>query len=118
VTSRPAGEDTTLQHRTGNTEMLNLVSENTKEFPVQKSSFAAHAVKHRHFILNGASGDLHNDEVRFCYTCRNRGWPHEAIEFEKINGRLRNDGSYEALGWRLRNYFDGREHQHKQRRSE
>jgi hypothetical protein len=69
------------------------------------------------FVLRGAAaGDLPNERVKVCYTCRNRGHPHEAIILEKIDGRLLTNGTYEAVGWRLRNYFDSRLHQHKPRK--
>lgn len=50
------------------------------------------------FILHtAASGDLPNDKVPNCYTCKKHGHPHEAITFEKVNGRLRNDGTKSIL---------------------
>jgi hypothetical protein len=72
--------------------------------------------KHNHHVANAAAGDLPNGRVKFCYTCKNRGYPHEAIEFENIPGRLRADGTNEVAGWQLRNYFDGLLHEHRPRR--
>ena len=47
--------------------------------------------------------------------CADRGFPHEAIEIHKINGRLRNDGTYDVQGHEVRDHYTGRPHQHKQR---
>jgi hypothetical protein len=60
-----------------------------------------------------AAGDKDNDKVRHCYTCKKNGYPHEAIEFVKIQGRILNDGTNEVGGWKLKDYFTGRPHQHK-----
>ncbi|MGB8033879.1 MAG: hypothetical protein WCF03_08670 [Nitrososphaeraceae archaeon] len=69
------------------------------------------------FILyTAAAGDLPNEKVPNCHTCKKQGHPHEAVTFEKVNGRLCNDGTYEAAYWKLRDYFTGRPHQHKQQR--
>jgi hypothetical protein len=62
-----------------------------------------------------AAGDLPNDKVKHCYVCADRGFPHEAIEIHKINGRLRNDGTYDVQGHEVRDHYTGRPHQHKQR---
>ena len=64
---------------------------------------------------DAAAGDLPNDKVKHCYVCADRGFPHEAIEIHKINGRLRNDGTYDVQGHEVRDHYTGRPHQHKQR---
>jgi hypothetical protein len=57
------------------------------------------------FYYVAAAGDLPNDKVPNCHTCKKHGHPHEAVTFEKVNGRLRNDGTYETAYWKLRDYF-------------
>lgn len=64
----------------------------------------------------GAAGDLANEKVPHCYTCQNRGYPHEAITIEKIKGRPLSDGTNEILGYKIMDYFTGSPHQHKQQR--
>lgn len=63
-----------------------------------------------------AAGDKSNDNVRFCYVCRDRGYSHEAIDFQKILGRIFGDGTRETAGWILKDYSTGNKHVYKQRR--
>jgi hypothetical protein len=63
-----------------------------------------------------AAGDKSNDKVRFCYVCRDSGYPHEAIDFQKIPGRMLGNGTHETAGWILKDYTTGNRHVHKQRR--
>jgi hypothetical protein len=65
---------------------------------------------------DAAAGDLSNDQVKYCYVCKDIGYPHEAIEIQKVNGRLRNDGTFEATSWTLKDYYTGEPHQHKSRK--
>ena len=53
----------------------------------------------------GPGGQL-SEEVAVCWTCRNRGWPHESIIFKKLPNR-----EYIKL-----DYFTGRPHIHKDRK--
>jgi hypothetical protein len=61
-----------------------------------------------------AAGDLANDKVPHCYTCQKRGYPHEAITIEEVKGRPLSDGINEVLGYKIKDYFTGSLHQHKQ----
>jgi hypothetical protein len=71
----------------------------------------------REIILRvAAAGDKSNDKVRFCYVCRDRGYPHEAVDFQKIPGRMLGDGKRETVGWIVKDYITGNMHVHKQRR--
>jgi hypothetical protein len=70
--------------------------------------------KFESFVLNNAAtGDISNDRIKTCYICKNNGWPHEAITFEKILGRVLSDGSNEIRGWTIRDYFTGQIHRHR-----
>lgn len=64
-------------------------------------------------VKNAAAGDISNDKIKRCYICRNNGWPHEPITFEKILGRVLSDGSNETRGWIVRDYFTGQIHHHR-----
>jgi hypothetical protein len=66
-------------------------------------------------VAEAAAGDLANEKVKHCYVCADRGYPHEAVEIHKTNGRLRNDGTYDIKGHEIRDYYTGRPHQHKER---
>ncbi len=66
----------------------------------------------------GGAGDPSNDRITTCNICRNNGFPHEAIEFEKVNGRVLSDGTHEVASWKLRDYFTGRKHEHRQKEME
>lgn len=63
------------------------------------------------------AGDLNNDQLKFCYVCKDRGFPHEVIDFKKqVTGRhvRSDDGSLEVnKQWILTDYFTGRIHQHR-----
>ena len=60
------------------------------------------------------AGDRPNERVIFCNKCRNNGFPHEAIDFRKVNsGRIKNDGSYEFQRFEILNYFNGSKHEHR-----
>jgi hypothetical protein len=49
-----------------------------------------------------AVGDLSNDKVKCCKICAENGWPRELIDFVKVNGKMRSDGTYEAAYWQLK----------------
>ena len=71
-----------------------------------------------HYIFRiAAAGDRNNDKITTCNICRQNGFPREAIEFQKVNGRIRSDGTNEVKQWIVRNYFDGNTHEHKERRA-
>jgi hypothetical protein len=65
----------------------------------------------------GAAGDKSNEQITCCRICARNGWPREPIDFQKVKGRLRSDGTFQAASWKLKDYFTGRQHQHKQRRA-
>jgi hypothetical protein len=90
-------------------DVLNLMSKSTTESQSDKDYLAA---------ADAAAGDLDNEKVRFCYTCKNKGYPHEAITLEKVNGRVLSDGKNEVVEWKLKDYFTGRHHQHKQQQQQ
>jgi hypothetical protein len=75
------------------------------------------AKEHTHYyVAEAAAGDKNNDEVTRCSICASNGWPREPIDFEKIPGRMLADGTRETAGWRLKNYYTGQPHHHKQGR--
>jgi hypothetical protein len=53
-------------------------------------------------------GSQLSEQIPVCWTCRNRGWPHESITFQKLP-----NGEYLKL-----DYFSGRAHIHKDRKEE
>ncbi|MGC2428733.1 MAG: hypothetical protein WA421_16990 [Nitrososphaeraceae archaeon] len=62
------------------------------------------------------AGDRPNDKVVNCKICKSNGYPHEPIDFRKVNsGRIKNDGSYEFQRYEVLNYFSGGKHEHKHR---
>jgi hypothetical protein len=67
-------------------------------------------------VAEAAAGDKNNDRITNCNICTANGWPHEPIDFEKIAGRILADGTREAAGWWLKNYYTGQPHKHKQGR--
>jgi hypothetical protein len=69
--------------------------------------------KHYH-VAEAAAGDKSNDDVTRCRICASNGWPHEPIDFEKIPGRMLADGTLETADWKLKNYYSGEPHEHKQ----
>jgi hypothetical protein len=62
-----------------------------------------------------AVGQVPNDKIKFCRTCKARGHPHEAISFRKINdGRLKGDGDeYEFSTYQILNYSNDEPHEHR-----
>jgi hypothetical protein len=64
-----------------------------------------------------AAGDVNNEHIKRCYICKDNGWPREAIEFQKVDGRVKSDGTNEVKAWIIRDYFTGRIHEHKERRA-
>jgi hypothetical protein len=60
-----------------------------------------------------ASGTVDNDKLPLCRICASNGFPHEPLRFEKVNGRIRSDGTNEVKEWVLRNYFTGHNHVHR-----
>jgi hypothetical protein len=62
-------------------------------------------------------GDKNNEQVRFFYIWWDRGYIHQAIDFQEIPGRLREDGTPEIADWILKNYYNVRPHEHKQGRA-
>lgn len=70
-------------------------------------------------LFIAAAGDRNNEGIRFCYTCKANGFPHEAIDFRKVNaGRIKNDESYEFQRYELLNYFSGGKHEHRRSAAE
>jgi hypothetical protein len=63
-----------------------------------------------------AAGDVNNEHIKRCYICKDNGWPREAIEFQKVNGRVKSDGTNEVKAWIIRDYFTGHIHEHKEPR--
>jgi hypothetical protein len=61
-----------------------------------------------------AAGDVNNDQIKRCRICKDNGWPREGIEFQKVNGRCRSDGTNDIKKWIVKDYFTGQIHQHKQ----
>jgi hypothetical protein len=53
-------------------------------------------------------GSLPSEQIPKCFTCRNRGWPHEPIILAKAS-----DGGYLKF-----DYFTGKPHIHKDRKDE
>jgi hypothetical protein len=64
-------------------------------------------------VKSAAAGDVSNDRIKTCYICKNNGWPHEAIAFERVLGRVLSDGYNETRGWIVRDYFTGQVHCHR-----
>jgi hypothetical protein len=67
---------------------------------------------------NAAAGDTPNEKIKRCYVCKNSGWPHEAIAFERVLGRVLSDGNNETKGWIIRDYFTGQIHRHRSNKQE
>jgi hypothetical protein len=65
-------------------------------------------------LRTAAAGDLNNDKIKCCNICRTNGWPHEPVTFTKVPGRTLSDGTNEVKKWTVTNYYDGRQHSHKQ----
>ena len=65
-----------------------------------------------------ASGTLDNDKLPLCRICKQNGFPHEPLRFEKVYGRIRSDGTNEAKQWILRDYFNGNRHVHRSKAGE
>jgi hypothetical protein len=84
--------------------------EGNKSLSVDSANFGPVLARH-----GAAAGDTSNERLKVCYICKANGFPHEAIEFRKINnGRIRNDGSFEYQKYEVLNYFTGRKHEHRQ----
>ncbi|MGA7899607.1 MAG: hypothetical protein WA395_05645 [Nitrososphaeraceae archaeon] len=64
-------------------------------------------------VKSAAAGDLANEKVKICRICKDNGWPHEAITFERVLGRVLSDGHNETKGWIVRDYFTGQIHLHR-----
>jgi hypothetical protein len=64
-------------------------------------------------VAEAAAGDLPNDQMKTCKICTKNGFPHEPIFFEKIRGRVLADGANEVKGYRVVNYTDNSQHEHK-----
>jgi hypothetical protein len=69
-------------------------------------------------VKNAAAGDLPNEKIKICYICKNNGWSHEAITFERVLGRVLSDGHNETKGWIVRDYFTGQIHRHRSNKQE
>jgi hypothetical protein len=68
----------------------------------------------RHKLSVPAKDDKNNDQVTNCRICASNGWPHEPIDFQQIQGRMLSDGTRETVGWKLKNYYTGQQHKHKE----
>ena len=65
-------------------------------------------------LFIAGAGDRSNEQVKFCHTSKNNGFPHEVIDFRKINsGRIKNDGSYEFQWYDVLNYLNGSKDEHR-----
>lgn len=95
--------------------MINIANnkESIKRFCTDNSAAASEDFTF-YRVAEAAAGDLPNEKVKQCYVCADRGYPHESIEIHKINGRLLNDGTYDAKGYEIREYYTGRPHHHKE----
>lgn len=83
------------------------------------NALASHTKYDRVFLTkNAAGGDVSNDKIKICYICKDNGWPHEAIAFERVLGRVLSDGHNETRGWIVRDYFTGQIHRHRSNKQE
>lgn len=65
-------------------------------------------------LRTARAGDKPNENVVKCRICKSNGFPHEAIDFRKVNsGRIKNDGSYEFERYEVLDYFNGNPHIHR-----
>ena len=65
----------------------------------------------------GGSRSLENNRIRSCKVCATNGFPHEAIIFQKVEGRVLSDGTNETKKWLVLDYFQPcRLHKHKHRK--
>lgn len=69
-------------------------------------------------LKNAASGNISNDRIKTCYICKDNGWSHEVITFERVLGRILSDGHNETKGWIVRDYFTGQIHRHRSNKQE
>lgn len=67
-------------------------------------------------VKSAPVGDLPNEKIKTCYICKDNGWPHEAIAFERVLGRVLSDGRNETKGWIIRDYFTDQIHHHRTNR--
>jgi hypothetical protein len=89
----------------------------TKDTPAVNNEYVIRP-KAKHYynhVAEAAVGDLANEKIKHCYLCKDHGHPHEVIEIHKINGRLRNDRTYDVQGHDIRDYYTGSPHQHWER---
>src|SRR5215212_8122183 len=64
-------------------------------------------------VAEAAAGGKNNNDITTCRVCASNGWPHEPIDFGKVNGKIRGYGTYEAAYWKLKDYYAGEPHEHK-----
>jgi hypothetical protein len=81
-----------------------------------KQAVASYYTEERVRPRYAAAGDKNNEQITNCRICAANGWPREPIDFVKVNGRMRSDGTYEAAYWKLKNYYTGQPHSHKETR--
>lgn len=85
--------------------ILNHDKHNDVFFDFENSNFARGA------------GSIDNNKIKICKICATNGFPHEAIIFQKVKGRILSDGTNEIRKWRIVDYFQPwRLHKHEQRR--
>jgi hypothetical protein len=61
-----------------------------------------------------AVGQVPNEKIKFCRTCKARGYPHEAISFRKIDyGRLKGENEREFTTYQILNYSNDEPHEHR-----
>ena len=90
---------------------------NNIECPINNVNVSASSHKYENLLDKKlAGGDLSNDKIKICYICKDNGWPHEAIAFERVLGRVLSDGRNETKGWIVRDYFTGQIHHHRSNR--
>jgi hypothetical protein len=65
------------------------------------------------YAAEAAAGDLPNEKVKTCGVCANNGFVHEPIFFEPIKGRVLSDCTNEVKGYRVLNYSNNSQHEHK-----
>ena len=68
---------------------------------------------HTYHVAEAAVGDLPNEKVKRCNICASNGFEHEAILLESIKGRVLSDDTNSIKGYRVLNYADNSQHEHK-----
>lgn len=73
-----------------------------------------HRKKSRVIVLKSESvGDITNERIKTCCICKDNGWSHDAITFERVLGKVLSGGRNEPKGWIIRDYSTGQVHSHR-----